>query len=89
MGLWWPGVRSNRRPSDFQAGIGLSGEVVQGRIRAQERGIRPLPSGDFGARVSKSVGKPEPGRRFVPAPQMPSRRISPLQVRSVALQLQV
>ena len=39
----------------------LSGEVVQGRIRDQEKGIRPLPSDDSGARFSESVSKLEPG----------------------------
>jgi hypothetical protein len=53
-----------------------SGGVDQGRIRAQERGIRPLPSGDSGTRVSKSVSKLEPGRVLRSSPTFPSRRIS-------------
>jgi hypothetical protein len=61
-----------------------SGEVVQGRIRAQEKGIRPLPSGDSGARVSKSVSKLESGGASSQPPDIPS-----LHVRPVALQLQV
>jgi hypothetical protein len=53
-----------------------SEEVAQGRFRAQERGCRPWPSRGSEARVSKSFSKLEPGRRFIPPPNIPSRRIS-------------
>jgi hypothetical protein len=67
-GLWWPGAGSNRR---FSGRNCLSAEVVQGRIRAQAKGFRPLPFSDSGARVGKSVSKPQPGRVLRPSPTYP------------------
>jgi hypothetical protein len=61
-GEWWPGAGSNRRPSDFQVERARPERSPRAEFVLSREVLGPLPSGDSGARVSKSVSKPEPRR---------------------------
>jgi len=59
---WWPGAGSSRRPSDFQAERARPGRSPRAEFVLSREELGPSPSGGSGARVSKSVSKPEPRR---------------------------